>query len=119
MKFTVLFLLALQSIINPIASGTVVEHKLVHQVSAMDYISLFEKFEGSPGYPIYNWYLTNKSSNRAIKVNVLFSTNSSYNGENQWTQSFELEPGDLKMIGNKTYDGKSYTYAKIVGARFI
>ena len=80
-------------------------------------VSLLEKYEGSPGYPVYNWYLKNSSTNKAIRVTVQFK-NSSPDGS-EWTSSFDVEPGAIMNIGNKTYDGVSYSYAKIVGARFI
>jgi hypothetical protein len=88
------------------------------QQSALNLLKLYSVHDGVPGYPIENWYVRNTSTSQAIKFTVLFWKGNIDFGDSH-TDIFEIEPGEIKGIGNKRGYGNETTHAKITGARFI
>lgn len=89
----------------------------LQQQPASDYIKIYSKHDGVPGNPIENWYAENKSNNSAIKFTILFWRGNITFGD-KWTKTFEIEPGEIKGIGNKRSSGSTTINAQLRGARY-
>jgi hypothetical protein len=86
------------------------------QQPASNYIHLYEKYEGSPGNIIYNYYSSN-TSNSKIRI-VVKLTNTPPDGQS-YTQVFIVNPNESIYLANKTSDGAHYTYIALVSAEYI
>jgi hypothetical protein len=85
---------------------------------AKDYLKLYYENVGVSGSPATNWMLENKSTNKAIKATIFYSIGHPDFG-NTRTESFSIEPGEIKNIGNRTGSGPDRTHARISGARYL
>lgn len=82
---------------------------------AKNFIVISKKYDGSPGYIIYNWYGSNRNLTAAIRIVVRFST---VVPNNTWDQTIDLPAGTTRNIGNATYDGSHWTNVALVSANY-